>query len=487
MSMSSIGKINKSGTSREPKTRGQKQSAIAHHDDRYRKLEAEHAKLLETQKQGMFTDGDDKRLEEIQKALAGYDDVIAQTSTNPVIIAPPEASTTSESDTVIQGTTTQDATQQQATRQDVAQQKATGSNVGGPSTTGQHAAASTPGPEPTHANAPGTLSKDRKVKQEPQEEPKTSTNRLVDDLDMAWDVDVDDRHIEPSLQNHNKEAFGHIMRNSQARYCVRYGSADAYSARFESTLPDGSRYQETRDVTQRSNRIVERIVQLHRDRKQALPMDILSKVRVLVVYWDSKISIGHAAEVDVLAPDFAERRPHTRCFVYLDPALYASRYNIENKTGYSHETRSTMKLLMEGNDDWQKSITFYNIAVRLENKFEEKCMSGVPGRPEPLRELVHERKAASRRSRSRYATAEPAASPTPMKPPISPRRSTPLPETRLEQTPTRPESGRSLKQRFHADFLELFDLPEDATYADLTEQQQLLYPAQFTKWKAINA
>jgi hypothetical protein len=92
-------------------------------------------------------------------------------------------------------------------------------------------------------------------------------------------------------------------------------------------------------------------VQLYRDRKQALLIDILSKVRVLVVYYDSKIGIRHAAEVDVLAPDFAERRPHTRCFVYLDPALYASRYNIKNKTSYSHETRSTMKLLIEGNDD----------------------------------------------------------------------------------------------------------------------------------------
>jgi hypothetical protein len=108
-------------------------------------------------------------------------------------------------------------------------------------------------------------------------------------------------------------------------------------------------------------------------------------------------------------------------------------------------------------------------------------MSGVLGRPKPLRELVHERKAASRQSRSRYATAEPAASPTPVKPPISSRRSTPLPETRLEQTPTRPKSRRSLKQRFHADFLELFNLPKDATYTDLTKQQQLLYPAQFIK------
>jgi hypothetical protein len=377
--------------------------------------------------------------------------------------------------------------QQQATRHDVAQQEETGLNVGGPDVTEQRATTSTPGPEKTRASAPKALPKDGKVKQEPQEDSKVSTNRLVDDLDMAWDVDIDDRHIEPSLQNHAKEAFGHIMRNSQTRYCVRYGSADAYSARFESTLPDRSRYQETRDVTQRSNRIVEKIVQNHRDKKKPLPMDILSQVKVLVVYWDSKMGIGHAAEVDVLAPDFAERRPHTRCFVYLDPVLYASEYDIENKTGYSHETRSTIKLLMEGNDDWQKSITFHNIAVRLENKFEEKCMSGVPGRPGPLLELVHERKVASRQSRSRYATAEPTASPTPMKPPISPRYSTPLPEVRLEQTPTRTEPGKSLKARFHADFLELFDLAEDATYAELTEQQQLLYPAQYTKWKAVNA
>ena len=63
------------------------------------------------------------------------------------------------------------------------------------------------------------------------------------------------------------------------------------------------------------------------------------------------MGVGHDAEVDVLAPDFAGRRPHTRCFVYLDPALYASTYNIENKTSYSHETRSTIKLLIKGNND----------------------------------------------------------------------------------------------------------------------------------------
>ncbi|KZM24120.1 hypothetical protein ST47_g4738 [Ascochyta rabiei] len=341
-------------------------------------------------------------------------------------------------------------------------------------------------PGTTHANAQGSPSKHEEMKKERAEGSKMSTNRLVDNLNMAWDVNVSDTHVESSLHNHPKEAFGHIMRNSQARYCIRYGSADAHSARFESTLPDGSRYQETREVTQRSNRIVERIVQIHKDRKMTLPMNILSKVKILLVYWDSKMGVGHDAEVDVLDPDYPVRRPHTRCFIYLDPALYA-RYNLENKTGYSHETRSTMKRLMEGNDDRQKSITLHNIAVRLENKFEEKWMSGVPGRPEPLRELVHERKVASRRSTSRYPTAEPLVSLPLIKPPTSPRQPTPLPETRNEQAPTGEKPAMSLKQRFHRDFLELFDLAEDVVYADLTEPQQLLYPAQFTKWKALNS
>jgi hypothetical protein len=70
----------------------------------------------------MFTHGDDKRLEEIQKALAGYDSAITQANTTPATGASPDAtgSATTKSDTVIQGTTTQDATQLQPTEQDVA-------------------------------------------------------------------------------------------------------------------------------------------------------------------------------------------------------------------------------------------------------------------------------------------------------------------------------------------------------------------------------
>jgi hypothetical protein len=479
-------KMKNTGSSRNPKGQSEKKSSIEGHDEKLRKLEEERAELLEKKKEDMFTEDDQVTLNTIEKAISKYIAAMTQANLSTTAGPIPDSSAATEKDTVGQNVTGQAVTEQRATEHGATEHGAIQHDATEKKVAEQNATANEPYPRATHANAQKSPSIHRPIKREPLGDSNLSTNRLVDDLDMAWDVNVNDTHVESSLQNLSKEAFGHIMRNSQARYCVRYGSADARSARFESALPDGSKYNETRDVTQGSNRIVERIVRIHREKKTPLPMKILSKVKILLVYWDSKEGVGHDAEVDVLAPDYPERRPHTRCFIYLDPALYAN-YNLENNTGYSHETRSTMKQLMEGNDDRQKSITLHNIAVRLENKFEEKWMSGVPGRPEPLRELVHERKVVPRRTRSPYATAEPSASPTLIKPPISPRQPTPLPETRHEQAPTGTNPGMSLKQRFHKDFLELFDLAESVTYADLTEQQQLLYPAQFTKWKAVNS
>ena len=477
------------------KVQSEKKSKIKHHDDTLQNLEEERAELLEKQTEGMFTSEDQERLDVIDKAISKYTIAITQAnlSTGPIL----DSSAATEKDTVGQNVTGQAVSEQHATEHDATENKVAEQNATEQNATEQNTTANEPYPRATHANAQESPPIHRQIKREPLGDSNLSTNRLVDDLDMAWDVNVNDTHVESSLQNLSKEAFGHIMKKSQARYCVRYGSADAHSARFESALPDGSKYNETRDVTQRSNRIVERIVQIHKDKKTALPMNILSKVKILLVYWDSKVGVGHDAEVDVLAPDYPERRPHTRCFVYLDPALYAD-YNLDNNTGYSHETRSTMKQLMEGNDDRQKSITLHNIAVRLENKFEEKWMSGVLGRPELLRELVYERKVVPRRTRSPYTTAEPSASPilmkfepsasaTLMKPPISPRQPTPLPETRHEQAPTGTNAGMSLQQQFHIEYLELFSLAENITYTDLTKEQQILYPTQFKESNAGNS
>ncbi|KAF1967669.1 hypothetical protein BU23DRAFT_482654 [Bimuria novae-zelandiae CBS 107.79] len=331
------------------------------------------------------------------------------------------------------------------------------------------------------------------------------TKSLVDDLNMTWDVDVEIQQNESSLRDLDRQVFGHLSRNSTTRYCIRFGSAAAYSAKFESTLPPNSTYNGSRDVTQRSNRIVEKIVQIHRDRKEQLPMEILSKVQILCIYWDSKTGLGHEAEVEVLDPDFQGRRPNTRCFVYLDPTLYA-HYNLENKSGYSHETRSTMKLCVEGNDDWQKSITFYNTAVRLENNFEKYCMKGKPGRPEPLCELLDERVRGSRRSVSRYTSVEPLSPRQQTPRQQTPRRQSPRQQTLRQQT-LRQQTLRQLqtpppeshpkssprtsslmtpREKFHREFLELFGLGDDVTFENLSEKQQILYPAQFTKWKAVN-
>jgi hypothetical protein len=485
----SSSKITKNTGPRDSKVRHDKKSKIEEHDDKLKKLEKEHAELVEKQGEDMFTEEDDVRLKRVAEEIEKYNAVMAQVNLNPI----PESSAVAEQYTTKQHTPEQNATEQHATEQHATEQHATEQHA-----TEQHTPEQNMVEQNAKDNAPDPVTKHGRIKKERADESKISTNRLMDDLGMVWDVDVGDAHVEPSLRNQEKAAIGHIMRTSQARYCMAYGPSDARSARFESSLPGGSIYKDTRDVTKRSNRIIERIVQVHKDRKEALPMDILSKLTVLLVYWDSKKGIGHTAEVDVLAPDFAERRPHTRCFIYLDPKLY-QKYNLENQTGYSHETRSTIKPLMEGNDDWQKSITLHNIAVRLENKFEENCMKGAPGRPEPLCEFVNERKVVSRQtrsrygtaetstSRSRYGTAESLASPTPMKLPVSPRQPTPLSETQYKQAPTGAKPGMSLKQRFHTDFLELFDLEGHVTYADLTEQQQLLYPAQFSKWKTLNS
>jgi hypothetical protein len=49
----------------------------------------------------MFTDDDDQRLKEIERALAGYDSAMAQANTNSGTVASLEAGATSDGDTVI--------------------------------------------------------------------------------------------------------------------------------------------------------------------------------------------------------------------------------------------------------------------------------------------------------------------------------------------------------------------------------------------------
>tara|TARA_R110002003_G_scaffold572_1_gene20508 strand:- start:1202 stop:2599 length:1398 start_codon:yes stop_codon:yes gene_type:complete len=346
----------------------------------------------------------------------------------------------------------------------------------------------------------------RELDDHPRTMTEPTTERQVDDLNMAWNISSVASKRTPSLDNCKEEVMGHLKRGPITRYLIRKGNENAYSVIWTSTPPN-SDYKHNRDVTQRSNRIIESIVQAHRDDKTPLPMDILSNLEIIVPYWDFKTESGHAADVDVLAPDFPRRRPPTRCFTYLRPALYTTRYpHIANKSGYSHETRSTMKPFIAGNDDWQKSITLYNKVVRLENHFEETFMENEQGRGEPLSEWFDERSALIRRSTSRQRTllSQPLISPTNNEhaqrnryntrattfsrspTPIRQPSTAPLASRRVRISTEPSSKGLSLTDRFHAEYLELFGLPLRTKYEQLSETQQILYPAQFTKWKQLN-
>ena len=66
--MSSSSKIQKSGKTRDPRTRSEK-SAIEYHDEHVKKLEAERAMLEQTKEQGMFTEEDENKISAIDMEL----------------------------------------------------------------------------------------------------------------------------------------------------------------------------------------------------------------------------------------------------------------------------------------------------------------------------------------------------------------------------------------------------------------------------------
>jgi hypothetical protein len=319
-----------------------------------------------------------------------------------------------------------------------------------------------------------------------------STERLVDDLNMVWNVDASDGQYSPS--NEKQEGIGHLRKGSMTSYLVRKGDEGAYSVVWSHARPEG--YKDTRDVTQRGNRIIENIVQIHKDNRTPLPMEILSKVKIIIVYWESKTRLGHSSDLEVLAPDYPLKRPATRCFTYLDPTLYRKDYpHIKNTTGYSHETKTTMKPFIEGHGDWEKWITLYNKVVRMENNYENKFLKGRPGRPEPLGEIFDERvttrRATSRlptplrstprhteriKSEVRQQTAEP---PSPHSSGVRYDQTTPSPAT--QQNKVRADDAM-LHKMFLELTLELYELSINGKFTDLPPDARSGYLAGREKW-----
>lgn len=313
----------------------------------------------------------------------------------------------------------------------------------------------------------------------PDEQMGSPSKRVVDELGTEWNIDLGNTQSKSWLQGLKSEVIGHIDKRPTFRYINRVGGLLGYSAIVDSQLPEGSKYTGSIDVVS-SNRILEEILNIHRKKKQPIPSAFIKELNVLLVYWDNKDECGYAADVEVLDPEYGGKRPITRCFIYLPVNLYKG-YGLKNTTGFSHETRSTVLNFLNGSDHKGRSITLHNIAVKLENDFEELHMKNASNRPkEPLRELCIDRTSRSR-SRSRYTGIE--RSPT-LNPP--PRRSTRLaqgPKIKVESCPPTPRpiaqhEQASLKPprvRFHETYLEGLGLHPDTDYASLSTEDKTLY------------
>lgn len=318
-----------------------------------------------------------------------------------------------------------------------------------------------------------------------------------DDLNIEWDIsgvqNIDPHKHVPQV------AYGHLLSRSKMRYCIRYGSPDAFSTLLECIPPPHASYKDNKDVTKRSDRIIQAIVEHHRSLKEPLPMRILSKAKILSIYWDSKTGMGHASNLDVLNPDYGKRRPNTRCYTYLPPEDYLKVYDwLDNKTGFSHETLSMTKLWQKGEDNWEKFRTLHNTAVELENRFEERHMQGQPNRPGPLK-MIGERSPATlsldhidveplnhrRRSLRKSTQQQTRQIPRQL---VVPKLESPG-TTKVQSPPQDdPKSKRptpELRQEFHREFLEIFDLPKTTTYSELEDRYRVDYIAQWTKWKQM--
>lgn len=138
------------------------------------------------------------------------------------------------------------------------------------------------------------------------------------------------------------------------------------------------------DVACGKNRIIEKIIQWHKDNGKSVPDGVLSKAQILNVYWDTKKELGSEAE-EVIGgilgpkkPRAQNRKPRTpvRCVVYLDPDLYVGKgWGVENDTGLSHETRTTMLTCIGGISREDREVELFNTAVRLENRYRKVFQS----------------------------------------------------------------------------------------------------------------
>ncbi|PSN58907.1 hypothetical protein BS50DRAFT_595075 [Corynespora cassiicola Philippines] len=155
---------------------------------------------------------------------------------------------------------------------------------------------------------------------------------------------------------------------------VRCGSDSAYSIAFVPQLPRRMHNDKVHNLASSRYRIVEHLFNDYAKSGQRQPPErILSNIQYLSIWWEGKMHTGHKAEIDILHPNNTSRKVPIRVLVYLDPKYYKD-HDLENKQGFSHETKTTILKCLKGNP-FQRRTQLYNKAVDLENEYERKHLS----------------------------------------------------------------------------------------------------------------
>jgi hypothetical protein len=150
-----------------------------------------------------------------------------------------------------------------------------------------------------------------------------------------------------------------------------------------------------------------------------------------------------------------------------------------------------LKHCLRGNNKLQKDITFYNIAVEFENRFESEFMHYREGRPPPL----EAKECSVSRSMSKSVHATPSRSmPRDQSAHATPSRSMPrdqsaypTPSRSVSKSPPRSQSSppksvppqQNMVKEFHKDYLESLGYPPHFMIADISDKDRINVPGAF--------
>jgi hypothetical protein len=323
-------------------------------------------------------------------------------------------------------------------------------------------------------------------------EPESATYPRDIRTGLEYEVPISSAATTSEIEGVQRKVIGHLRSGSRYKYLTQYGTdkGKGCSMKFESILPPGDNYDVNKgvDVVLSSNRIIEHILSYHRRSRLPLPMHILSEVKFISVYWDSKSGLGRAAEFDILNPAIPDCTSHTRCYIYLNPDLYkeyAENWGITNLGGFSHETKTSIRYCLSGKNTYERDLLLLNSAKEKEAKFERYYVqeyTTIPPELQPVplvpRPQILARRTATQPNRyqGKVKTERSSDAARPW------QHEETIPISTVSQGKPAIEGTEEAIERFRKTFCLNFGIPQGKLVADFNESQQTVFMASLQRY-----